>query len=459
MKNNLIKFMRLLLSRQYFPPFMTVLMLLIGSLAVFSLVTDEQLTIEKDQIVARIEPATNSESIATLEKGKSYDILSKANGWYKVRLDARSDGWVPEWFIESETLTSDHAIAAHILVDTPVYTETNEKSAVMTTIQPENYLIVRFEKKGWLQVEVDGRYGYIKTRAVNLINLSDVPSIDPDKLDEVYDPVAIQKAKDAAEKVVVVRYSGEPLFDAPSLNANRIYDIAYGQKFKYIDEVVSADGNEKEFILVEDSDGLQGYVESRIAGMEADSIGHVTEKTAQSLQDAVIMIDPGHGGEEAGATTEDESVYEKNITLSTSLLLKQKLEAVGAKVLMTRETDEFIDLIPRSDLSNEQQVDAFISIHFDKGQVGWSGSTTYYFHEDDYELAKTINDAISTLALPNNGTLFGNYSVLRENTRPAVLLEIGYMSNAIDIQYITSADYQEAVTNVIVTALEEYFDK
>lgn len=126
---------------------------------------------------------------------------------------------------------------------------------------------------------------------------------------------------------------------------------------------------------------------------------------------------------------------------------------------MTRETDEFIDLIPRSDLSNEQQVDAFISIHFDKGQVGWSGSTTYYFHEDDYELAKTINDAISTLALPNNGTLFGNYSVLRENTRPAVLLEIGYMSNAIDLQYITSADYQEAVTNVIVTALEEYFDK
>lgn len=457
MDNNYKRYLRLFLSPQYFPPIITTLILLIGAIALLALVTDNNVTIEKNNIIARVEPATNAESIDTLNINQEYAVLDKQNGWLKIRVNARNTGWVPEWLIENEALTSDQSLAAHILIATPVYTLPDENSDKLTDLDPENYIIVLSEKLGWLQIELpNGQYGYIKTRAVNLINQSDIPSINPSDLSYRYDPEAIQKAKEEAEKIIVVRYASEPFLETPSFSGNTLYNVAYGQKFKYLDEVQDQYGTY--FMHVEDSEGLQGYVESRISAFESDSIGHVTETFARSINEATIMIDPGHGGTDPGGVSDDGTVFENTIALSTSMLLKDKLEAAGATVLMTRTTDETVELLDRSTMSNEQQVDAFISIHYDRGRTpDWRGTTSYYFHEFDKALATEINNAISTTPLPNNGTLFGNFSVLRENTRPAVLLELGYMSSPEDLKYINTPEYQNEIATLISSAIVNYF--
>ncbi|MBR7926867.1 N-acetylmuramoyl-L-alanine amidase [Aerococcaceae bacterium zg-ZUI334] len=447
MDNQFKRYINMILSPKYFPPIITFTILCLSLLALSQLITHKTIVIEREQVTVRFEPATNAESVGETKKGDELIVLAEDNGWIKVRLDSQKVGWIPKWYLENTTLKDDQNLAAQLLVDTPIYMEKDDKSSVLATVSAENYLIVRHETKGWLQVEYNGLYGYIRTRMVNVINQSDIPKSEEELAKE-------------AEQIVVVRYAGEPLFEKPAFDSTQLYSIAYGQKFKYLDEVESYDANGvlTYFLHVEDSEGLQGYVESRISAMESDSIGHVTEKTVNSLANATIMLDPGHGGADSGAVSTDGTTYEKNAALATALTLKQKLEAIGAKVILTRSTDEFIDLIPRSDLSNEKEVDAFISLHYDEGPYAdWRGTTTYYFHEADHELAKKINDALKTSSLPNNGALFGNYSVLRENKRQAILIELGYMSSPEDLQYIRSDKYYDEVATLITTALENYF--
>lgn len=457
MDNKFKHYLKLILSPAYFPPLITLTFLLIGTLAIFALVRDQAVTVNMSNLHLRATASTNAESLGVLTNGETYVILQEENGWYKIRMDAKTDGWIPIWAIDNDALDSDENIALYTLVKTSLYKEANEDSQVLATIPKDRYVDVSYESKGWLAVSYDGNQGYVQTRAVNLLAQADVPDIDPRDLEDEYDPQAIEQAKQEAEEIVVVRYSGEPFFNAPSFDALANYNMAYGQKFKYLGEVESPDYPGTYFMHVEDSEGLQGYVESRISAMEADSIGHVTGMTASSIQKAVIMLDAGHGGSDGGGESNDGSILEKNLTLQTSNLLKQKLEAVGATVLMTRTDDEFVELADRAKLSNENQVDAFISVHYDRGGDGWRGTTTYYFHDQDYELANKVNAAIATLQMPNNGTLFGNYQVIRENTRQAILLELGYMSSPEDVALITSQAYQDALTDVITTALVEYF--
>ncbi len=180
-----------------------------------------------------------------------------------------------------------------------------------------------------------------------------------------------------------------------------------------------------------------------------------------SLKDATIVIDPGHGGSDSGALSQTNKM-EKHYTLKYGLELAKKLRAKGAKVYMSRDTDTFVKLsmIPR--VAEKNHADAFISIHFDAAPDAdtASGITTYYYHKKtSYRLAKCINKTFSVLPLENRGIDFGDFLVIRENTQPAVLLEMGYINSTRDFKAITSSKYRNTVTNDIVKGLEKYFKK
>lgn len=72
-------------------------------------------------------------------------------------------------------------------------------------------------------------------------------------------------------------------------------------------------------------------------------------------------------------------------------------------------------------------------------------------------LAKAINNQTKTLPLNNRGIEYGNYQVLRDNQRPAVLLELGYINSDKDFSYISSANYQAKVADAVYTGLTDYF--
>ncbi|STY43345.1 N-acetylmuramoyl-L-alanine amidase LytC precursor [Listeria grayi] len=174
----------------------------------------------------------------------------------------------------------------------------------------------------------------------------------------------------------------------------------------------------------------------------------------------MIVLDPGHGGNDPG-TRGSDGIKEKNMTLKMANVVADKLRSSGAKVILTRSTDEYISLKSRADQSYEDKADAFISLHFDSNEeddASVSGQTTYYYHNRDKELAFSVNQALGKeLPTPNRGTRVGDFYVLRENTQPSILLELGYLSSQKDEQNITSPGYRTQVANAVYDGLSNYF--
>ncbi|KRN30410.1 N-acetylmuramoyl-L-alanine amidase [Liquorilactobacillus mali] len=179
-----------------------------------------------------------------------------------------------------------------------------------------------------------------------------------------------------------------------------------------------------------------------------------------SVSDATIVIDPGHGGADSGALSTTGKM-EKTYTLKVARKVIAKLRAKGAKVYMTRDSNKYVGLAARAELSNKVHADAFISFHFDSSPVAndASGVTTYYYHQKlSYRLAKTINSEFNTLSLDNRGIDVGNFQVIRDNEFPAILLEMGYINSDRDFAQIKSNSYQNTISSDVVTSLTKYFE-
>jgi len=183
-------------------------------------------------------------------------------------------------------------------------------------------------------------------------------------------------------------------------------------------------------------------------------------KHATNLSEATIVLDPGHGGSDSGALSIDQNHDEKTYTLELAQRVAKLLRAKGAHVLMTRDSDKSVSLADRPALANTNQADAFISFHFDSSPTDnlASGTTTYYYHrKSSYALAQAVNQEMGDLPLTNRGIRYGNFEVIRDNSRPALLLEMGYINTKQDFNDIRSAHYQETVATNVVQGLSRYF--
>lgn len=183
-------------------------------------------------------------------------------------------------------------------------------------------------------------------------------------------------------------------------------------------------------------------------------------KKIHHLNNATIVLDPGHGGADSGALSSSGKM-EKTYTLKLAKEVAQELRARGAKVYLTRTSDRFVSLAARPNLSNEVHADAFISFHFDSSPTenSASGVTTYYYHRQlSYRLASSINQKFNNISLENRGIEFGNFEVIRDNDFPAILLEMGYINTDRDFQQIRSSHYRTTVANDVVAGLNKYFE-
>ncbi|WP_414046204.1 N-acetylmuramoyl-L-alanine amidase [Macrococcus equi] len=174
---------------------------------------------------------------------------------------------------------------------------------------------------------------------------------------------------------------------------------------------------------------------------------------ANPFKGKTIMLDPGHGGNDQGASSKDGTI-EKDITLKTSLMLKQKLEESGATVLMTRTSDEYVKLKNR-----KGSADVFLSIHADALEASSPhGLTVYYHHDNQKVLADTLHMAIKQKALlSDRGVRKENFQVIRQTEKPAVLLELGYISNPTDEKMMKDEKYRQIIVTGIVDGLRNYF--
>lgn len=205
------------------------------------------------------------------------------------------------------------------------------------------------------------------------------------------------------------------------------------------------------------NDGETGY----LSLTDGSSLTRSTQELPSDLSEAVIVLDPGHGGDDTGALSIDGHIEEKTVTLAAAKQLQTSLEAAGATVYLTHETDDYISLDDICAFSEEKSADLFISLHADSTESAneATGTTTYYYYNSEQRLAETVSDELADLLITSRGTATGNYQVLRENLQPSLLIEMGYMNNDEDLATLTTVNYQQQLAQSITQALLTYFNQ
>lgn len=190
----------------------------------------------------------------------------------------------------------------------------------------------------------------------------------------------------------------------------------------------------------------------------------------------LVIIDPGHGGEETGAVGWNTGIAEKDITLAIATHAKEQLASKGVQVLLTRvgdwmldATDKKDDLLARAYLAEKIGGDLFISIHADQFDRIVRGSKVFYSEQNpctktSNQLAERVYDSfISATESYPLGVHMEDFIVLRENTVPAVLIETGFVSQKEEEQLLVDPAYQkkagEAIAQGIYSYLKEMWEE
>lgn len=214
---------------------------------------------------------------------------------------------------------------------------------------------------------------------------------------------------------------------------------------------------------------------------------------------ATIVIDPGHGGDETGAIGPKGS-FEKDITLSIARKLKSHLETkLGLKVFLTRDQDKTLGLVERTAIANNLKANIFISIHANASyRKIASGAETYFLtleatDEETLSLAKQENKAPNNnatntdlnlilwdlaqtehlqessqlaeiiqeelnkdLNIKNRGIKQAPFRVLMGADMPAVLIEVGFITNPKEEELLNQDDYQRMLANSILRSIQKF---
>lgn len=225
-----------------------------------------------------------------------------------------------------------------------------------------------------------------------------------------------------------------------------------------------------------------------------------------------VILDAGHGGQDIGATrtySELGKLNEKDITLAVTLLVGEKLEKnKDFKVIYTRKTDSYPSLTERTNLANKTKADLFVSMHCNSSRGTEANGTETFVqgpnqNKENLEVAKAENDVIyldeqdretfasydpnspeSLIALKiqqskylessllvgsfveenfvnkdkrfSRGVKQQNLHVLRRNAMPSILIEMGFISNYNDAQYMASSQGQKEIAESIYQAIVSY---
>lgn len=193
-------------------------------------------------------------------------------------------------------------------------------------------------------------------------------------------------------------------------------------------------------------------------GWVASWLIHQTKYRAiNSLAEATIVLDPGHGGIDSG-TIGLHGAMEKTYTLPTALAVAQLLRSKHSRVILTRQSDQSVSLSKRPKIANMNKATLFISFHFNSaGKKNTAqGFEVFQYHQNARKLAQKLNNNFVNLPLVNRGIAFGDFEVLRDNQRPAVLIEMGFMDSTHDFKHIKSKIYQRLVARDVVRGITQY---
>lgn len=201
----------------------------------------------------------------------------------------------------------------------------------------------------------------------------------------------------------------------------------------------------------------------------------VTNDSEKNENKKIVVIDPGHGGFDPGKVGVND-VLEKDINLSISQKLKEKLEAEGIEVLMTRSEDcglysstdsnkKRTDMQKRVEIINTSNAAIAVSIHQNSFSQESSKGAQVFYHvssEKGKVLGETLQEVIkSEIADGNHRVAKSNdsYYMLRKTQCPLVIVECGFLSNYEEAKLLTEDEYQDKMATAILDGIKKYLEE
>ncbi len=390
--------------------------------------------ITADSVHLRSAPSLSADILGKIKKGASAEIIKEENGWTNIQYQGKSY-WISSQYITKKgSSTSAEQLNVEVTASSlNVRSSGKIGSTVIGTVKKGNTYEVVSQNGRWYQIKLeDGQKGWIAAWYAR-------PS----------DKQASKKLNMERDERVTITQDSINIRTGPGTNHPIAKVAAKGDSYKFI-------GMKKDWALVQMPDGSTGYIASWLLTPK-DSPVEPASNGNGSLAGKLIVLDAGHGGTDSGAIG-TSGHFEKQLTLRTALLLSTKLKQEGASVLLTRNGDQYITLSDRALLSNQQAADAFISIHYDStADMGAGGITTYYTQDQQQELALHIQrNLVKNTSPKDRGVRQASLRVLRENKQPAVLVELGYISNPSEESLLHTSHYQERVTDGLLNGLKSF---
>ncbi|MCQ2789357.1 MAG: N-acetylmuramoyl-L-alanine amidase [bacterium] len=171
----------------------------------------------------------------------------------------------------------------------------------------------------------------------------------------------------------------------------------------------------------------------------------------------VVVLDAGHGGTDFGAMR--AGINEKDINLDVAKRVKSILETKGVKVIMTRSTDVFIPLQQRTQVAATAKPDIFVSVHVNASvRPEICGVETHYYHDESLDLASSVHSKIASyIKSPDRGLFKSKFYVINHTEVPAILCEIGFISNDDERNDLITDKRKQQTAKAIAEGIMSYF--
>ena len=476
------------------------------------------LTVAADVVNLRQGPGLSYPIIDQLKNGDNLTTIETSGDWVHVK-SGNVEGWVASWLT---TATGQADRSAQVIISQVdhlnVRAQPSVSASVLVQLFTGNEAHYIKSEGDWIQIKYGNVSGWVAAEYVSIKDVASstseatpTTSLNGTTFTVNVDAVNIRKKADLNSKKLGVAYRNEQFkvigqtnnwvqiqytkdttawvysfygsFSGQEATANStstgsdsitiIYDGTNmrSEASTSADVLYRANAGESFPIIATEDDwyevsvnGQRAFVANWVVSTNSTKATAATKSVSTdrkkgTLKGLTIVVDAGHGGNDHG-TTGVRGTDEKGITLKTAELLTSKLRAAGAEVIMTRESDTYIDLRKRVAVAHQANADAFISIHYDATtDSSVSGITTYYTNSYQKSLAEYVHAGLAKkVDIRNRGVQPGNYLVLRENRQPAVLLELGFLSNASEERNVTTNYYREQATLGIYNGLLQYFD-
>lgn len=181
--------------------------------------------------------------------------------------------------------------------------------------------------------------------------------------------------------------------------------------------------------------------------------------SANALAKPIIVIDPGHGGQDRGGMP-GQRIPESGYALDTAKRLDSALRRAGFQTVMTRRSDVFIPLGDRSAIANQYRNSVLVSIHFN-GAANYDahGIETYYHHgRDSAALASAIHRSVLAATGEEDRRIrTRGLHVLRHTRGTAVLCELGFLTNSAESRHIGSGSYRQRLAEGVARAISSRY--